>query len=178
MQVTTLGCWRGPGAGWWWRVHHDIALHDLSDGSEASGIFAMGTSPQSSSEGLYLLLQEWLVAPALSPTCSGTWADLPFPSFFPSLLQQSSKVAPQSWCGTGGGVGCSAPQLQWWQVAVKESGHQARAFLPAPCRLAGLMVGGKPAPQAFSTAHGEADPRLPHFWSGQDHDHVLCILTK
>lgn len=139
---------------------------------QGSLLWGQVPSPHQKGSNLYLLLQEWLVAPALSPTCSGTWADLPFPSFFPSLLQQSSKVWHR------GGVGCSAPQLPWWQVAVKESGHQARAFLPAPCRLAGLTVGGEPAAQAFYRAHGEADPRLPHFWSGQAQDHVLCILTN
>lgn len=117
MQVTP-GLLEGPGGRVGWRVHRDIAriFHDLSDGSEASGIFAVRTSPRSSSEerNHYLLLQEWLVAPALSPTCSGTWADLSFPSFsFPSYSRvlrwhlragvapgEESGVVPPS-CGEG-----------------------------------------------------------------------------
>lgn len=50
MQVTP-GLLEGPGGRMGWRVNRDIArlFHDSSDGSEALGIFAVGTSPRQKS---------------------------------------------------------------------------------------------------------------------------------
>ena len=167
----------------------------MSDGSEALGIFAVGTSPQSSSEG-------WQPLPPVTGVvdCSCfvpylLW-DLgrsPIALVFPSLLQQSSKVTPQSWCGTGGGVGCRAPQLPWWQVDTRQ-GHsfqlhagllgrrseESQLHRHSPWRtgkqIRGCLPSGAARPRTVYSASSLTELGLLASYTRCDSVHSMCSL--